>query len=54
MAILNTCVHTYAVAPMFAIMETFCVKKFADICGYKNETSDGIFVPGGTFANATS
>lgn len=53
-SLLNTNVHTYAVAPVFAVMETFCYKKFAELCGYPLETADGIFVPGGSFANITA
>lgn len=34
-------------------MERFCIKRLSEICGFKVETADGIFVPGGTYANIT-
>lgn len=54
MAVLNTNVHTYSVAPVFAVMENFVIKKFAELCDFNMENHDGIFVPGGTFANITA
>lgn len=54
MSVLNNNVHTYGVSPVFAVMENYCVKKFADLCNFSDKTYDGIFVPGGTFANITA
>jgi len=50
-SVLNTNVHTYAVAPLFVMMELEMIKKMATAVGFAPETSDGIFVPGGSYAN---
>jgi glutamate/tyrosine decarboxylase-like PLP-dependent enzyme len=52
--IFNTAVHTYAVSPVFAMMEVECVKETAKAFGFNVETADGLFVPGGTYANMTA
>jgi glutamate decarboxylase len=52
--VFNTAVHTYAVSPVFAMMEVECVKETAKAFGYDVETADGLFVPGGTYANMSA
>lgn len=53
-AVLNTNVHTYAVAPVFAMMEQEVIKSMAAQVGMDRSTADGILCPGGTFANMTA
>eukprot|EP00941_MAST-03F_sp_MAST-3F-sp1_P003942 g3942.t1 len=53
-AVLNTNVHTFAVAPVFSTLEVECIRAMAHEIGYKRETADGILCPGGTFANVTA
>jgi glutamate/tyrosine decarboxylase-like PLP-dependent enzyme len=53
-AVLNTNVHTYAVAPAFAMMEQEVIKSMAAQVGMDRATADGILCPGGTFANVTA
>ena len=50
-SVLNTNVHVYHVSPVFTIMETECIKLFAEKFGYKRETAQGILNPGGTMSN---
>lgn len=49
--VLNTNVHTFAVAPALIVLEIECIKEMGKLIGYSEETSDGIMVPGGTYAN---
>lgn len=53
-AVLNTNVHTFAVAPVFAMIETEVIRSMAEKIGFNRETADGIFVPGGTYANMSA
>jgi len=53
-AVLNTNVHTYAVAPAFAMMEQEIIKSMAVQVGFNRDTADGILCPGGTFANMSA
>lgn len=50
-AVLNTNVHTYAVAPFFATLETEVIKTFGRFVGWDADQVDGIVVPGGSYAN---
>eukprot|EP00038_Savillea_parva_P023500 m.41201 g.41201 ORF g.41201 m.41201 type:complete len:515 (+) comp6096_c0_seq2:61-1605(+) len=53
-ALLNSNVHTYAVAPAFAVMEQEIIKSMATMIGFDRDTADGILCPGGTFANMSA
>jgi len=50
-AILNTNVHVYHVAPVFSVMEVECIKLFGKEFGFKEEHIDGTLNPGGTMSN---
>lgn len=50
-AILNTNVHVYHVAPVFSVMEVECVRIFGERFGFKSEQIDGTLNPGGTMSN---
>lgn len=50
-SILNTNVHTFSVSPVLAVIETTLIKELSKIVGFNPETSDGIVVPGGSYAN---
>ena len=50
-AILNTAVHVYHVAPVFSVMEVELVKIFGKRFGFKEEDIDGTLNPGGTMSN---
>eukprot|EP00049_Salpingoeca_infusionum_P002085 m.53943 g.53943 ORF g.53943 m.53943 type:complete len:358 (+) comp11378_c1_seq2:272-1345(+) len=52
-AVFNTNVHTYAVSPVFAVMETAVIKRVAALLGFNPDTAEGSLVPGGTYANLT-
>eukprot|EP00164_Ancoracysta_twista_P010235 GFYU01015386.1.p1 GENE.GFYU01015386.1~~GFYU01015386.1.p1 ORF type:complete len:496 (-),score=148.58 GFYU01015386.1:53-1540(-) len=49
-AVLNTNVHTYAVAPVFAVMEVELLRQMCKIVGF-GENGDGILCPGGSYGN---
>ena len=40
-AVLNTNVHTYAVSPVFAVMETAVIKRVAGLLGFNPDTAEG-------------
>lgn len=46
---MNTALHTYEVSPAFTIVEHYLIQKINKLIGYPN--GDGIFCPGGSFAN---
>eukprot|EP01147_Barroeca_monosierra_P000560 gene560-3877_t len=50
-AVLNANVYTYAVAPVFTLMELEVIRKMAEIVGFNLDTVEGMLVPGGSFAN---
>lgn len=49
----NTNAHTYEVAPVYTLIERELIRKIADVIGgrFGNETTDGLFVPGGSISN---
>jgi len=47
-------VHTYAVSPVFSVMEMECVKELGKILGYDLSQVDGLVSPGGSFSNMTA
>jgi glutamate/tyrosine decarboxylase-like PLP-dependent enzyme len=49
-SILNTNVHTFAVAPLFAAMEVELMSLFGRLIGWGGD-GDGIMVPGGSYGN---
>lgn len=49
LSVLNTNVHTFAVSPVFSVIEKEVIRAMADRVGYAPETADGIFVPGDTY-----
>ncbi|XP_043501551.1 cysteine sulfinic acid decarboxylase-like [Polistes fuscatus] len=55
--VLNASVYTYEVAPVLTLMEKTLIKKLLSMF-YKNdngsELGDGLFCPGGSFANGTA
>jgi len=53
-ALLNTAVHVYHVAPVFSVMEVECVKILGREFGFDEETVDGTLNPGGTMTNMMS
>lgn len=48
-AILNTSMATYEIAPLFTLMEKELISEINKVIGF--EKSDGIMVPGGSYAN---
>lgn len=50
-AILNTNVHVYHVAPVFSVMEVECIRIFGEKFGFKTDDIDGTINPGGTMSN---
>jgi hypothetical protein len=50
-SVLNTAVHVYHVAPVFAVMEVECIKIMGKGFGFKEEDIDGTINPGGTMSN---
>ena len=46
---INGSVYTYELAPCFTLMETECYEMFRQLLNWK--AVDGIFTPGGSFAN---
>ena len=48
-AILNTSMATYEIAPLFTLMEKELISEINRVVGF--EKSDGIMVPGGSYAN---
>ncbi|EGD74373.1 hypothetical protein PTSG_06384 [Salpingoeca rosetta] len=50
-AVVNTNVYTYAVAPVFTLMELEVLRKVAAVVGFDDATMEGMLVPGGSFAN---
>ena len=50
-AVLNTAVHVYHVAPVFSVMEVECVRMMGRGFGFKDEDIDGTLNPGGTMSN---
>ena len=46
---LNPSIYTYEVAPVFTLMENEIINTVCSMIGWKN--GDGIFCPGGSFAN---
>ncbi|XP_055957209.1 cysteine sulfinic acid decarboxylase [Patella vulgata] len=46
---LNTNIHTFEVAPVFVLLEQYCVQKICSLIGYEN--GDGVFGSGGSFCN---
>ena len=53
-AVLNTAVHVYHVAPVFTIMERETMKIIASRFGFDPATADGVMNPGGTMSNIMS
>ena len=53
-SVLNTNVHTFGVAPVFATVERACIQGMAKQIGFNPELADGILCPGGTFANISA
>lgn len=52
-AVTNTNCHTYAVSPVYAVMEREVVKAMARVVGFQGAV-DGLFCPGGSFSNLTA
>ncbi|EDQ93000.1 uncharacterized protein MONBRDRAFT_19231 [Monosiga brevicollis MX1] len=50
-AILNVNCYTYTVAPVFSMMEVEVMQRMADLAGFDVAESEGIMVPGGSYAN---
>eukprot|EP00128_Syssomonas_multiformis_P006860 Colp12_sorted_trinity150504_noHs@8985 len=48
-SVLNTCVYTYEVAPVFTLMELEVASNVRQLIGYP--TGDGMFCPGGSISN---
>lgn len=46
---MNTALHTYEVSPAFTMIEHYLIQKVCKMIGFNN--GDGIFCPGGSFAN---
>jgi glutamate/tyrosine decarboxylase-like PLP-dependent enzyme len=53
-AVLNTNSHTFAVSPVFNVLERAVIKGMAERIGFATETCDGLLGPGGTFNNVTA
>lgn len=53
-AVLNTNAHTFAVSPVFNVLERAVIKGMAERIGFAPETCDGVLGPGGTFNNVTA
>lgn len=49
---LNPSVYTYEVAPVFTLMEAVVLEEMCRLVGFPS--GDGIFCPGGSFANGTA
>ena len=47
--VMNTSIYTFEVAPVFSLMEEHLLKEILNLVGFG--TGDGIFAPGGSFAN---
>lgn len=45
-SVLNTNVHTFGVAPVFATVERACIQGMAKQIGFNPELADGILCPG--------
>lgn len=48
---LNTNVHVYATSPFFSVCEREVVRASAGLFGFDPDQADGVFVPGGSYAN---
>jgi len=53
-AILNTNCYIYGVAPVFTLLEHEVIAQCSAMFGYDPKLSDGLFVPGGSYANLVS
>ncbi|EKX34119.1 hypothetical protein GUITHDRAFT_166293 [Guillardia theta CCMP2712] len=49
-AVLNTTIHTYGAAPFFSVLERQVIEKLGRMLGFQ-EHVDGVFAPGGSYAN---
>ena len=49
--LLNTNLHTYAASQVLTLIEVNCIKELGKLAGYTDGMVDGIFVPGGSYAN---
>jgi glutamate decarboxylase len=49
---LNPSVYTYEVAPVFTLMEAVVLQEMCHLVGFPS--GDGMFCPGGSFANGTA
>eukprot|EP00730_Choanoeca_flexa_P017345 TRINITY_DN8339_c0_g1_i1.p1 TRINITY_DN8339_c0_g1~~TRINITY_DN8339_c0_g1_i1.p1 ORF type:complete len:529 (+),score=132.43 TRINITY_DN8339_c0_g1_i1:108-1694(+) len=50
-AVLNVNSYTYTVAPVFTMMEVEVMRRMAKMAGFDVDKSEGILVPGGSYAN---
>jgi len=53
-AAVNTSLHTFAAAPVFSVLEREMITQVAAILQMNTETVDGVFAPGGSYANMVS
>lgn len=49
--LLNTNAYTYSSAPVMTMIEVQMMKEFGAVFGWNRETTDGVLVPGGSYAN---
>jgi glutamate/tyrosine decarboxylase-like PLP-dependent enzyme len=49
--LLNANIHTYAASAINSVIEVNCINELGKMAGYKEGKIDGLFVPGGSYAN---